>query len=273
MQVHLICAARPQPAVWFSPPLNLEFSLTHYPTSFLTSKTLSHFVPHEQPRLVVWLFRWEHRFPSLSTWRYSPCLCTLPLAGKLTVFAKPRSEGRRSWSRAPYLPLRCRPLRTMRPPPPTVSTELQWDERSQGAFGTTYALLGRFHLSVAGPATLCGQPSVLVVCGGQFRFGTVPDVRLAKSNAGKGGNSKPFDLVLSVLRGWYVERTTDSPSVGDQSRLGIILDVKLAKSNAKQGRSSKPVLAVKRCFVRQGELPCRFSTYSSGFSDFHPDQV
>ena len=34
-----------------------------------TLVTLSHFVPHVQPRLVVWLFRWEHCCPSLSTWR------------------------------------------------------------------------------------------------------------------------------------------------------------------------------------------------------------
>ena len=59
--------------------------------------TLSHFVPHEQPRLVVWLFWWEHCCPSLLTWRYSSCLCTPPPTGQVTIFARSRSEGRRSW--------------------------------------------------------------------------------------------------------------------------------------------------------------------------------
>src|ERR1700761_1860768 len=44
---------------------------------------LSHFVPHEQPRLVAWLFRWEHCCPSLSTWRYSPASLRRPSLVKL----------------------------------------------------------------------------------------------------------------------------------------------------------------------------------------------
>ena len=111
-----------------------------------TLVTLSHFVPHVQPRLVVWLFRWEHCCPSLSTWRYSSCLCTPPPTGQATVFARSRSEGR-SWSRAPYLPLRCRPLRTIRPPPPTVFTELQWGELRRGASGTCARVAGSFSIS------------------------------------------------------------------------------------------------------------------------------
>ena len=43
--------------------------------------TLSHFVPHEQPWRIVWLSRWEHCCPSLSTWRYSLRLCTPLLTG------------------------------------------------------------------------------------------------------------------------------------------------------------------------------------------------
>ena len=132
---------------------NVQHSHSHYPTLSLSNNqdslssclgrnivappfrlgdfhtvTLSHFVPHEQPWRIVWLSRWEHCCPSLSTWRYSLRLCTPLLTGQVTVFARSRSEGRRFWSCAPFLPLRCRPLRTMRPSSPTVCTELQWGE-------------------------------------------------------------------------------------------------------------------------------------------------
>jgi hypothetical protein len=119
-----------------------------------TLVTLSHFVPHVQPRLVVWLFWWEHCCPSLSTWRcrlrHTIPLCpfTPPLAGQDTVFARSRSKGRRPWSYTPDLPLRRRPLRTIRPPPPTVFTELQWGERHRGAFGTCARVAGSFSISV-----------------------------------------------------------------------------------------------------------------------------
>ena len=109
--------------------------------------TLSHFVPHKQLRLVVWLFQWEHCCPSLSTWQYSSCLCTPPPTGQVTVFARSWSEGRRSWSRAPYLPLHCCPLRTIRPPPPTVFTELHWGELCWGASGTCAHVAGSFSIS------------------------------------------------------------------------------------------------------------------------------
>src|ERR1700761_6773615 len=112
-----------------------------------TLVTLSHFVPHIQSRLVVWLFRWEHCCPSLSTWQYSSCLCMPPPTGQVTIFARSQSEGRRSWGHAPYLPLRCCPLRTIRPPPPTISMELQWGELHRGAFGTCALVAGLFSIS------------------------------------------------------------------------------------------------------------------------------
>src|SRR6201996_3019934 len=151
-----------------------------------TLVTLSHFVPHVQPRLVVWLFRWEHCCPSLSTWRYSSCLCTPPPTGQATVFTRSRSEGR-SWSRAPYLPLRRRPLRTIRPPPPTVFTELQWGELRRGASGTCARVAGSFSISEWSVLLPSGQLLVLAVCGRSiskwqhFRY---------QRNAGQGGSSK-----------------------------------------------------------------------------------
>ena len=62
----------------------------------------------------------------------------------LLVITKTRSpyEGWRFLSSALYLPLRCRPLRTMRPPPPAVATESQWGERRRGAFGTYARIAG-----------------------------------------------------------------------------------------------------------------------------------
>src|ERR1700761_4095146 len=136
-----------------------------------TLVTLSHFVPHVQPRLVVWLFRWEHCCPSLLTWRcrlrHTIPLCpfTPPLAGQDTVFARSRSKGRRPWSYTPDLPLRCRPLRTIRPPPPTVFTELQWGERHRGAFGTCARVAGSFSISEWSVLLPSGQLLVLAVCG------------------------------------------------------------------------------------------------------------
>src|ERR1700761_6278042 len=61
------------------------------------------------------------------------------------VITKTRSssEGRRFMSGALCLPLHRRPLRTMRPPPPAVATELQWGELCQEPLAPTHALLGR----------------------------------------------------------------------------------------------------------------------------------
>jgi len=59
-------------------------SSMHQRTSSTFSATLSHFVPHEQPRLAVWLTRWEHCCPSLSTWR-CPLRHTIPLCPSRTT--------------------------------------------------------------------------------------------------------------------------------------------------------------------------------------------
>ena len=59
-------------------------SSMHQHTSSTFSATLSHFVPHKQPRLTVWLFRWEHCCPSLSTWR-CPLHHTIPLSPSRTT--------------------------------------------------------------------------------------------------------------------------------------------------------------------------------------------
>ena len=150
---------------------------THYLTSSLTNNqdwlsgclggSVRHTIPLCPSRTTMArcrLFRWDHCCPSLSTWRCSHRLCMLPLTGQVTVFARSRSEGRRSWSRAPYL-LRCRPLRTIRPPPPTVSAELQWGELRRGAFGTCARVAGSFSISEWSVLLSSGQPLVLAVCG------------------------------------------------------------------------------------------------------------
>ena len=54
----------------------------------------------------------------------------------------------------------------MRPPPPTVFTELQWGELLQEPFSAYASFAGSYwNLSVAGPAVPCGQPLMLAVCG------------------------------------------------------------------------------------------------------------
>jgi hypothetical protein len=86
------------------------------------------------------LRRGELRF-RLSIYKYSNSFL------KITTQTRSTSETRRSWSYALDLPLRCRPLRTIRPPPPTVSTELQWGELRRGAFGTCARVAGSFSIS------------------------------------------------------------------------------------------------------------------------------
>ena len=95
------------------------------------------------------------------------------------------------------LPLRCRPLRTIRPPSPTVSAELQWGELRRGAFGTCARFAGSFSISEWSVLLPSGQLLVLAVCGRSiskwYHFGY-------QRNAGQGGNSKSFDRVLVVER-------------------------------------------------------------------------
>ena len=85
----------------------------------------------------------------------------------------------------------------MRPPPPTVSTELQWGERRRVAFGTCARVAGSFSISEWSVLLPCGQALVLAVLGRSIskwqHFGY-------QRNAGQGGSSKSFDRILVVER-------------------------------------------------------------------------
>ena len=95
------------------------------------------------------------------------------------------------------LPFRCHPLRTIRPPSPTVSTELQWGELHQGAFVTCARVAGSFSISEWLVLLPSGQLLVLAICGWSilkwqhFRY---------QRNMGQGRSSKSFDRVLVVER-------------------------------------------------------------------------
>ena len=103
------------------------------------------------------LRRGELRF-RLSIYKYSNSFL------KITTETRSTSETRRSWSCALYL-LRCRSLRTMRPPSPTVSTELQWGELRRVAFGTCARVAGSFSISEWSVLLPSGQLLVLAVLG------------------------------------------------------------------------------------------------------------
>jgi hypothetical protein len=117
------------------------------------------------------------------------------IASQIITQTRSTSETWRSWSYTPYLPLRCRPLRTIRPPPPTVSTELQWGERRWGAFGTHARVAGSFSISVWLVLLPSGQPLVLAICGQLItkwqHFGY-------QRNVGQGGSSKSLYQVLAI---------------------------------------------------------------------------
>jgi hypothetical protein len=124
------------------------------------------------------------------------------IASQITTQTRSMSETWRSWSYTPYLPLCCRPLRTIRPPPPTVSTELQWGERRRAAFGTYAHVAGSFSISVWSVLLPSGQPLVLAVCG---RLNPKWQHFGYQRNAGQGRSSKSFNQVLAVVQCCYIE--------------------------------------------------------------------
>ncbi|KAH9020350.1 hypothetical protein EDB85DRAFT_1896219 [Lactarius pseudohatsudake] len=60
----------------------------------------------------------------------------LPIVGNLPPPDSPRRQAGGTWSVAPYLFLRRRPLTTLGCPPPTAIAESQWGEPHSDAFGT-----------------------------------------------------------------------------------------------------------------------------------------
>ena len=118
-----------------------------------------------------------------------------------------------SWSDAPILFLRRRPLTTLGRPTPTAIADSQWCEPRLDAFSTDARVAGS-SVTVAGPAAL-GQLLVLAVSGGQSRL-----VMSGMRNAGQDGSGKPvLRRVLAVgaifttsrCRGEYCHRPSMCP--------------------------------------------------------------
>ena len=118
-------------------------------------------------------------------------LCTPALTSQVTVLAGLPSEGQRFLSGALYFPLHRRLLRTIRPPPPAVATELQWGELCQEPLAPAHALLGR-NAQLASPAALFGQPLILVVYGQSIPIWHHCGYQLEQRNVGQGRSDKPF---------------------------------------------------------------------------------
>jgi hypothetical protein len=117
-----------------------------------------HAAPHEKPRLVVWWFQWVRSLPppinsdlfrylhTILIWAASTCslvaldgsVCCPHFLFALDVPPNWPTDDYCFWTPCTFLacPLHSCPLRTMRPPPPTVPTELQWGELCMEPFGT-----------------------------------------------------------------------------------------------------------------------------------------